>query len=100
MKWEGDIRPHAYDLNKFTDRTASPWQATPLMHNHTMQFRWWRTEGKMDHLVSNGDGDELLFVHSGSGHLFCDFGHMEFRSGDYIMLPRCSQWRVDRLISC
>ena len=33
-------------------------------------------QGKMDHLVCNADGDELLFVHSGEGDLFCDFGHL------------------------
>ena len=49
----------------------------------------------MEHLVSNGDGDELLFVHAGSGNLFCDFGHMEYREGDYIILPLGTKWRLE-----
>ena len=49
----------------------------------------------MDHLVRNGDGDELLFVHAGRGELFCDYGHLSFRDGDYVMLPRGTLWRIE-----
>jgi homogentisate 1,2-dioxygenase len=49
----------------------------------------------MNHLVRNGDGDELLFVHAGAGSLYCDYGHLELREGDYIMLPRGTMWRVE-----
>lgn len=48
----------------------------------------------MDHLARNADGDELLFIHSGAGDLFCDYGHMQVRDGDYIMLPRSTMWRL------
>ena len=95
VKWEGTLRPRAYDLNKLDARTSSPWECTRILSNHTLQFRFWRTSGKMDHLVSNSDGDELLFVHKGEGSLFCDFGEMGFTEGDYIMLPRGTRWRVE-----
>ena len=29
------------------------------------------------------------------GDLFCDYGHLEFREGDYIMLPRGTMWRIE-----
>jgi homogentisate 1,2-dioxygenase len=45
-------------------------------------------------LVRNGDGDELLFVHAGRGELFCDYGHLAFRDGDYLMIPRGTLWRI------
>lgn len=93
-KWEGDLRPRAYDLNRADGHTASPWDAHFIMHNHTIGFRWWRTSGAMDHLTCNADGDELLFIHSGEGDLFCDFGHLSFREGDYILLPRATNWRI------
>lgn len=98
--WEGDLKPRAFDLVKLNQSAASPWQAQPVMHNAFMRFRFWRTQGKMDHLVTNGDGDELIFVHEGSGGLFCDFGHLTFRDGDYIMLPRGSTWRVECASPC
>jgi homogentisate 1,2-dioxygenase len=57
-------------------------------------MRVWSTPKTMDHLVRNSDGDELLFVHAGGGDLFCDFGHLIYREGDYIVLPRGTMWRV------
>jgi homogentisate 1,2-dioxygenase len=30
----------------------------------------------MTEFARNADGDDVLFVHSGAGHLFCDYGHL------------------------
>ena len=95
VKWEGPLRPRAYDLTKLSATHNSPWQAAPILHNAAMELRWWNTRGAMDHLISNADGDELLFVHAGEGSLYCDFGHLAFREGDYILLPRATCWRVE-----
>ena len=48
----------------------------------------------MNHLARNSDGDELLFIHQGNGDLFCDYGHLEIRQGDYVVLPRSTMWRL------
>jgi homogentisate 1,2-dioxygenase len=45
--------------------------------------------------VRNADGDELMFVHAGSGELYCDYGRLEFSEGDYLLLPRGTMWRVE-----
>ncbi|MDX1974718.1 MAG: homogentisate 1,2-dioxygenase [Rickettsiales bacterium] len=94
-QWDGDLKPRAFDLAALEHVFGSPWRAELLLSNAFMKMRLWRTEGAMDHLVCNADGDELLFVHSGEGDLFCDFGHLTFREGDYIVLPRGSRWRVE-----
>jgi len=94
-KWEGELRPQAFDCLKLNKQQNSPWKASKLMHNNHMRLRIWSTEGKMDHLVRNADGDELLFIHKGNGSLFCDFGHMSFTEGDYIVLPRSTMWRIE-----
>jgi homogentisate 1,2-dioxygenase len=94
--WEGPLRPRAFDLARLAERrTSSPWDASTVLHNAHVRFRIWYTAGRMDHLVRNGDGDELLFVHAGSGDLFCDYGHLPFQTGDYIVLPRSTMWRID-----
>ena len=49
----------------------------------------------MPQLARNADGDELLFVHAGRGELFCDYGHLPFEAGDYILIPRGTMWRVE-----
>lgn len=93
--WEGPLRPRAFDLTKINAVAASPWEADAVLSNAHLRFRQWRTEGRMDRLVRNGDGDELIFIHEGSGSLFCDFGHLRFRDGDYIVLPRGTMWRFE-----
>ena len=93
--WEGPTRPRAFDTTGLTGVAASPWDAVRLLSNVHVDYRLWRADGAMDHLVRNGDGDELLFVHAGAGELYCDFGHLSYRDGDYIVLPRGSMWRIE-----
>jgi homogentisate 1,2-dioxygenase len=67
-----------------------------MLYNNSVRMRFWRCNaGRMDHLVRNADGDELLFVHQGAGELYCDFGHLSFATGDYILLPRGTMWRLE-----
>ncbi|HLI10671.1 MAG TPA: homogentisate 1,2-dioxygenase [Alphaproteobacteria bacterium] len=94
-EWEGPLRPRAFDLVKLNHVAASPWEATEVLHNAHVKLRFWRGAGRMDHLVRNGDGDEIVFFHEGEGDLFCDFGRMTFREGDYVMLPRGTMWRIE-----
>jgi homogentisate 1,2-dioxygenase len=93
-RFDGPVRPRAFDLTALERVTASPWQATTVLANAAVEIRYWRTTGAMDHLVRNADGDDCLFVHEGRGHLYCDYGHLEFRDGDYIVLPRGTLWRL------
>jgi homogentisate 1,2-dioxygenase len=93
--WEGPLRPRAFDLNLLHTATGSPWGAAPVLANAAVKVRLWRLEGRMDHLVRNADGDELLFIHHGAGDLYCDYGHLAFRDGDYLCLPRGTAWRIE-----
>ncbi|HSC08342.1 MAG TPA: homogentisate 1,2-dioxygenase [Steroidobacteraceae bacterium] len=95
VDFEGPLRPHAFDLTKLSPAGVSPWEALEILHNAAVRIRFWRATGAMDHLVRNADGDELLFVHQGRGELFCDYGHLSFGIGDYIVLPRGTMWRLE-----
>jgi homogentisate 1,2-dioxygenase len=93
--FDGPLRPRAFDTSSLTASANTPWAAARLMSNPHVDVRFWRTARSMDHLVRNSDGDELVFIHEGSGDLYCDYGHLELREGDYMMLPRGTMWRVD-----
>jgi homogentisate 1,2-dioxygenase len=95
VDFEGPLRPHAFDLTKLSPAGASPWEAIEILYNAAVRIRFWRATGAMDHLARNADGDELLFVHQGRGELFCDYGHLSFGIGDYIVLPRGTMWRLE-----
>lgn len=93
--FEGPLRPRAFDALKAAQSSVSPSAAALLLSNAQLQLRVWSCPRAMPSLWRNSDGDELLFVHQGAGELFCDFGHLSYRDGDYILLPRGTMWRVD-----
>jgi len=93
--WEGPLRPRAFDAVKLTGDGPSPWNAHELLFNAHCRFRQWTCAASMDHLVRNSDGDELLFIHAGDAELFCDYGHLSITTGDYVMLPRGTMWRIE-----
>jgi homogentisate 1,2-dioxygenase len=95
IEFDGELRPRAFDTSLLKEFGPSPWDAAGLLQNHHVRLRIWEMNQPMQHLVRNADGDELLFIHSGAGHLFCDYGHLEFREGDYIVLPRSTMWRIE-----
>jgi len=94
VEFDGDLKPRAFDTCKLSELVDTPWQAQSLFINEHTHIRIWKTAKKMDHLVRNADGDDLLFVHEGEAELFCDYGHLTIREGDYIMIPRGTMWRV------
>jgi homogentisate 1,2-dioxygenase len=89
------LRPRAFDGTRIEPTGDGPWGAAPLLSNAAVKMRLWRGRARMDHLARNADGDELLFFHEGGGDLFCDYGHLSVREGDYVLLPRGTMWRLD-----
>lgn len=93
--WQGPLKPRAFDLKGTQRHYLCPWQLHPLLSNHECQLRLWTLSASMPFLVRNSDGDELLFIHEGEGELFCDYGHLALQTGDYLLLPRGTQWRLE-----
>lgn len=50
---------------------------------------------KMDYFYKNAEGDEVLFVHDGGGKLISQFGAIEFRQGDYVVIPRTVIYKIE-----
>ena len=94
IDWDGPLRPRAFNLNNLTQNADCPWNGVELLFNEHCRIAMWRASKSMKHLVRNADGDQLLFIHSGSGELYSDFGRFEFIAGDYVLLPRGTMWRV------
>ena len=95
IDFTGPLRPHAFDLTKLPVSGCTPWSAAPLLTNAHCSIRYWRLASSMQRLARNADGDDLLFVHAGTGDLYCDFGHLALEAGDYVVLPRGTMWRID-----
>ena len=94
VNFEGPLRPRAFDLNALNAAEPSSWAAGKVLYNPAVEIRFWKLAAPMPALARNADGDQLLFVHAGEGDLFCDYGHLTFRAGDYLYLPRGTMWRL------
>jgi homogentisate 1,2-dioxygenase len=95
LRFEGELKPRAFDTTHLGAYGPSPWDACSLLQNAHVKFRVWGMQDSMKSLARNADGDDLLFIHQGSGHLFCDYGHLAVRDGDYIVIPRGTMWRLE-----
>ena len=93
--FDGPLRPRAFDAAKAAEADGVHHTAPVLLSNARVQIRIWACERPMTALARNSDGDELIFVHQGEGELYCDFGHLSYRDGDYIVLPRGTMWRIE-----
>jgi homogentisate 1,2-dioxygenase len=92
--FDGPLRPRAFDAVKAVEK-GDPNRIIPLLSNANCKIDIWRCLASMPALARNADGDLLFFIHAGQGDLFCDFGHLAYREGDYILLPRGTMWRLE-----
>ncbi len=66
----------------------------PLLTNRDLVLSVARFREPMGYWYRYAHGDELLFVHEGHGVLETQFGHIEYRPGDYLVLPTGVIWRL------
>ena len=93
-RFEGPLRPRAFDLAALNEAGPSPWDAPVILSNAACEMRFWKLAAAMPGLARDADGDLLLFVHQGQGDLYCDFGRLSYFPGDYLYLPRGAMWRL------
>ena len=64
-----------------------------LMWNADVEISLCRPTEQMDYFFRNGEGDEVIFVHEGSGTLETIFGELPYKEGDYVVIPRGTTYR-------
>lgn len=84
---EGTLRPRAYQL---MDIPAGDYLKSRvlLLQNADCRLHFAVLAEPMPYFFRNGDSDEVLFIHSGAGRFESDFGHLTYRAGDYLVVPR------------
>ena len=48
-----------------------------------------------DYFYKNTDADEMIFIHKGSGKLRTFMGNLDFKYGDYLLIPRGIIYQID-----
>ena len=67
----------------------------PLFFNSDVVISKAHVKDSMKSLYRNGNADEVIFIHTGSGLFKSNFGNMELKSGDYLLIPRGVIWQMD-----
>ena len=67
----------------------------PLFFNSDVVISKAHVNESMDSLYRNGNADEVLFIHTGSGKLKSNFGNLAVTPGAYVVIPRGVIWQID-----
>ena len=67
----------------------------PLFFNSDVVISKAHVKDSMKSLYRNGNADEVLFIHTGSGIFKSNFGNMALTAGDYLVIPRGVIWQID-----
>ncbi len=52
-------------------------------------------QSQTDYFYKNTDADELIFIHKGSGKLRTHMGNLDFKYGDYLLVPRGIIYKIE-----
>ena len=53
------------------------------------------TNKSEDYFYKNTDGDEIIFIHKGTGTLRTFIGNIQFKEGDYLVIPRGTIYKIN-----
>ncbi|MEM6361005.1 MAG: homogentisate 1,2-dioxygenase [Bacteroidota bacterium] len=59
-----------------------------LLKNNDVCLSLCIPEKKSMPYYKNAEGDEVIFIHDGSGYLISQFGRLKVKQGDYVVIPR------------
>lgn len=66
----------------------------PLMGNQDVEISIARPTQPMAYWYRFAHGDEMIYVHHGTGLLESQLGTLEYRPGDYLVIPTGVIWRI------
>ncbi|MFD2434466.1 homogentisate 1,2-dioxygenase [Mesonia maritima] len=67
----------------------------PVLTNSDVTITLAAPQESTEDYFYNSDADELLFIHKGSGKLRTHLGNIDFKYGDYLLIPRGTIYKLD-----
>jgi homogentisate 1,2-dioxygenase len=89
----GPAAHHAYDTSRV--RGDDDLWPTLLLGNAQVAIAWHRIGAGRPEFLRDADGDQLAFVHTGTGALRTEYGPLAYRRGDYLVIPRGTTYRFE-----
>src|SRR5213593_1426894 len=85
---EQGLRHHHFKTKEL-EKSGDPVSArVVLLHNNDVSVAIAVPDQKMKYYYRNGQGDDMYFIHEGTGRIQTIFGELHYRPGDYVVIPR------------
>ncbi len=92
LKWEMEperkFGHRHFRLHRLAAVKSGILERTPVLFNADVAMCFVAPEKEDDFFYRNAQGDELIFISEGSGVLESLMGEMDYRAGDYLVIPR------------
>ncbi|HJT19169.1 MAG TPA: homogentisate 1,2-dioxygenase [Nitrospira sp.] len=89
IKIDGPLKPRAFACLQSSIGT----EPVLMMQSQDVRLYCSRPTGALPYFVRNADGDEIYFVHQGTGRFETDYGTVTYEPGDYVTIPRGTTYR-------
>ncbi len=64
----------------------------PMMFNQDLVAYRARPESQQSEIFRNAAADEVIFIQQGSGYIDTSYGRLDYRRGDYVVIPRTTNY--------
>ncbi|MFZ4713976.1 MAG: homogentisate 1,2-dioxygenase [Bacteriovoracaceae bacterium] len=88
---EGELKPR--NLPPRFDQVPDN-SFVPFLFNKDVTLSFGRYSKSFSKFFRNADFDELFFIHDGEGKIETTYGHIPYKKGDYIILPRGTTYKL------
>ncbi len=91
---QGPLRPRHFVTANAPAGGDAIESRVPLLGNNDVLLYVARPDRPMDYWYKHSAGDDVLFVHEGTGVLESQYGVLRYRPGDYLVIPTGVIWRL------
>jgi homogentisate 1,2-dioxygenase len=89
---EGDLKPH--NLPPLFAHAELQEKFVKILYNTDVEVYLGSRTKPYQSFYRNADHDELYFIHEGEGRIETSYGHIPFVKGDYIIIPRGTNYKT------
>lgn len=89
---EGELKPQAIPCS--FDKLKSDNGFISILKNTDVEISLGNYKTSFANFFRNADFDEIYFIHEGNGKIETIFGHIPYATGDYIVIPRGTTYKL------
>ena len=89
---QGDLKPQAMGSTFHAEELQN--RFIPILYNNDVVVNLATYKNSFANFFRNADYDEIYFIHSGAGKFETIFGHVPYVTGDYIIMPRGTTYKL------